>query len=180
MQLTDLVAQYRQGDRAAYDQLFSLVYDELHRLASAHFRSERKDHTLQPTALIHEVYLRMARGSAQPASDRQHFVAIAARVMRQILVDHARAHATEKRTAEPVMPFRDSSGGEGEVEYLLALNFALERLQEADERKARVVELYYFGGLTVEEIAETMESSVATVGRDLRFGRAWLRREMKP
>lgn len=156
-------------------QVVPLVYGELHRLASLHMRRERGGHTLQPTALVHEAYARLA-GSDLTLQDRKHFFAVASRAMRRILVDHARSRGSLKRGAGAARVPLDEAIDVPETspEEVLELNDALERLAAVDERKARVVELHYFGGLSYDEIAEVEEVSAATVDRDLRFAKAWL------
>jgi len=156
-------------------QVVPLVYGELHRLASLHMRRERGGHTLQPTALVHEAYARLA-GSDLTLQDRKHFFAVASRAMRRILVDHARSRGSLKRGAGAARVPLDEAIAVPETspEEVLELNDALERLAAVDERKARVVELHYFGGLSYDEIAEVEEVSAATVDRDLRFAKAWL------
>ena len=179
MQITALLAGARRGDREALETLVPLVNAELKRLARNQLRGERSGHTLQPTDLIHEAYIRLLRGSQPEWESRTHFYSIAARLMRQILTDHARARASQKRgweanvtldTAGKLAP-RNSSA-------LIALDDALEALVRVDPRKSRAIELRYFGGLAIEEIAAVLEISVATVRRDLRMGEAWLRREI--
>jgi RNA polymerase sigma factor (TIGR02999 family) len=163
----------------ALEALTPLVYDDLRRLAAHHLRSERGSHTLQATALVHEVFLRLV-GTDVPWQDRAHFLGVAARAMRRILVDHARGQARLKRgkglrrvsLEETVVV---SPGPRPEI---LALDEALERLAVLDERKARAVELVYFGGLTQREVGEALGASLATVERELRQARAWLSREL--
>jgi RNA polymerase sigma factor (TIGR02999 family) len=178
-EIVRLLGDWRGGNRDAYDQLFPLVYAELHRLARGKLRREGQAHSLQPTLLVHEVYLRMADAGVA-LQDRSHFLRIAARVMRQILVDVARQRQAQKRgggevrvelTEDLATPSRDPVD-------VLTLNTALERLQASDQRQADVVELSYFGGLTQPEIGELLGISPATVDRDLRHARAWLRREL--
>ncbi len=158
-----------------------LVYRELRRLAGSYLRNQAPGHTFQPTALVHEAYLRLVDGSASDWQDRAHFFNVAATIMRQILVDHARSKVAAKR-----------GGGRAKVEFqetlnysdekaadLVALDDALKGLAAVDERKARTIELRYFGGLSTEETAETLGISVATVGRETRYAEAWLRRELQ-
>ncbi len=161
-------------------QVVPLVYGELHRLASLHMRRERGGHTLQPTALVHEAYARLA-GSDLTLQDRRHFFAVASRAMRRILVDHARSRGSLKRGAGASHVTLDEAMAAPETspEEVLELNDALERLAGNDERKARVVELHYFGGLSYDEIAEVEEISAATVDRDLRFAKAWLQAALR-
>ena len=153
-----LLRAWRQGERAALDEMVPLIHDELRRLAMFHLRAERKDHTLRPTELISEAYLRLAGGVAIEIHDRVHFFAIASRIMRQILVDHARRRSRGKRGAG-VRPdeFDESRIATDRPWELVALDAALDELAEFDERKARVIELHYFGGLTQAEIAAVCE-----------------------
>ena len=160
----------------APDDLLPLVYEELRRLAASYLRRERPGHTLQPTALVHEAYMRLIEQRQLNWSNRAHFMALAAVMMRRILVNHARDRIARKRGggAEHV-PLTLAGEGIGAAEVsLLDLHEALERLSEADPRKGRIVELKFFGGLTTEEIAETLGISAATVERDWKFARAWL------
>jgi RNA polymerase sigma-70 factor (ECF subfamily) len=155
-------------------QVVPLVYGELHRLASLHMRREQGGHTLQPTALVHEAYARLA-ASDLTLQDRKHFFAVASRAMRRILVDHARSRGSLKRGANAArVPLDEGIADPGPREEVLELDDALSRLAAVDERKARVVELHYFGGLSYDEIAEVEGVSAATVDRDLRFAKAWL------
>ena len=161
-------------------RLIPLVYQELHRIAEAYLRSQRPGHTLQPTALLHEAYIKLAGADGQDWNGRTHFFATAAAIMRNILVDHARSRQAEKRGggAAPVPLDLVVDRAEEKPADLVALDDALRALASHDERKARVLELRYFGGLSVEETAETMGLSVATVGREARIAAAWLRREL--
>jgi RNA polymerase sigma factor (TIGR02999 family) len=178
--LTGLLRAWRNGDRAALDEIAPLIYDELRRLAAFHLRVERPGHTLSPTALISEAYLRLAGGAPLEVEDRAHFFAIASRNMRQILVDHARRRGAEKRGAGVVPDVLDETRISIErPTELVALDIALDELARFDERKARVTELHYFGGLTHDEIAAVCDIHVNTVARDLRFSEAWLRSKMR-
>jgi RNA polymerase sigma factor (TIGR02999 family) len=178
--VTRLLSEWSGGNEAALDELTSLVYRDLHQRARNYLRHERPDHTLQPTALIHEAYLRMAGDSPPEWKDRAHFFAVASRVMRQILVDHARRHSAQKRGSgvsdvsleEALVPARSDN------DDLMALDQALAKLAAFDERKCRVVEMRYFGGCTVEETADALGVSGITVIREMRVAEAWLRREM--
>jgi RNA polymerase sigma factor (TIGR02999 family) len=164
----------------ATDQVFSLVYDELRRLAERILRSERPGHTLQPTALVNEAYLKLVEHSTVEWKDRAHFLGIAARAMRQILVDHARRRSAAKRGGGWQQVTLDDAvavGGQAEVE-LLALDDALEKLAANDQRVARVAELRLFGGLTVKETAHVLEVSPRTVDDDWAVARMWLSREI--
>lgn len=180
-EVSRLLLAWRSGEREALERLLPLVYDELHALARRQLRGERPDHTLQPTALLHEAYLRLV-GSDVAWEGRVHFLAVAAQVMRHILVDHARARARAKRGggAERVTLDEALSSVADRPDDLLALDEALERLGAFDERKARVVELHYFGGLTYDEVAGALDVSPATVDRELRLAKAWLYRELRP
>ena len=175
--VTRLLRQWGAGDAAALDRLTPILVHELRRLAAAYMRRERPGHTLQPTALVNEAYLRLL-GDAHPAwSDRAHFFAIAARHMRHILVEHARRRQAQKRGAGA----RAETLVEGLVSdekptELIALDDALSALATVDGRKARIVEIHYFGGLTQEEIAAALDVHPNTVARELRLARAWLQR----
>ena len=175
--VTALLDRWGDGDTGAFAELIPLVYADLHRLANRSMRAERGDHTLQPTALIHEAFLRLAKGKPPDLEDRRHFYGLAARLMRQILVDHARrVKAGRRGGGGPKVPLEESTPGLSvapEVE-LLAFDKALSALSEADPRKARVIELRFFGGLEVREVAELMEISISTVVTDTRVARAWL------
>jgi RNA polymerase sigma factor (TIGR02999 family) len=175
-----LLRAWREGERAALDELVPLIHDELRRLAAFHLRGERKDHTLRPTELVSEADLKLAGGVASEFHDRVHFFAIASRLMRQILVDHARKRARGKR-GQGVRPeeFVETLVVTDRPWELVVLDAALEKLATFDERKARVIELHYFGGLTHDEIATVCEVHANTVARDLRLGEAWLRRELR-
>ena len=174
--LTNLLRAWRQGDRAAFDQIAPVIYDELRRLAAFHLRGERPGHTFGPTELISEAYLRLAGSAQLEFADRAHFFAIASRSMRQILVDHARRRGAVKRGAgEAPAEFDETRVSTDRPAQLVALDEALDELAKLDDRKARITELHYFGGLTQEEIAEVCEVHVNTVARDLRLAAAWLR-----
>jgi RNA polymerase sigma-70 factor (ECF subfamily) len=179
-QVTLLLKAMKNGDESAAGQLFPLVYNELHRLAKSYMRRERPDHTLQPTALINEAYLRLARDSVDWQS-RQHFIGVAANVMRRLLVDHARAHNAEARAGglqrvELEEGLLVSSERSSEV---LALHDALTHLEAVDPRQAKVVELRYFGGLSVEEIGALLEISPRSVKRHWALARIWLLKQMQ-
>jgi len=178
--VTLLLHDFAQGDKAAFDRLVPLVYEELRRIAGGHLHRERQGHTLQPTALVHEVYVRMV-GQEQPDyRDRAHFLSIAAQVMRRILIDHARIKNAAKRGSGqgslPIDEARDAF--ERRPEALIALDDALTALQDADPRKARLIEMRYFGGLTIEECALALSMSVSEVRREVRVAQAWLQREL--
>ncbi len=179
--VTQLLARAAGGDDGAISSLFDLLYRELRRLAVSAMRSERDEHTLQPTALVHEVFLRLADDAAS-IENRRHFFSIAATAMRRILVEHARArHAGKRGGHAPRVSLDDvavAAPSALDPVDLEALDAALTRLASFDGRQARVVELRYFAGLSVEETADVLESSPRTVKRDWHMARAWLRREM--
>ncbi len=174
--LTELL--HRVGDDpVAFEQLLPLVYHELRELAAARLRGERPDHTLQPTALVHEAYLKLAGGAAQPFADRGHFFRVAARAMRQVLVDHARARRAAKRDADASPAWVTLPDGRA-LDDLIAIDSALDKLAQQDARQARVIELRFFAGLGIEETATLLEVSPATVKRDWLVARAWLQQEI--
>lgn len=180
-QVTQMLNDWGRGDKAALDQLMPVVYQELRRLAGSYLRRERHDHTLQPTALINEAYLRLIGQETPEWQSRAHFFGVAARLMRQILVDHARARTAfrrggdqQKLSLEDVALFSDEQTVE-----LIQFDEALSRLAAFDERKCRVVEMRAFGGLSVEETAEALGISVPTVKREMRMAKAWLLRELE-
>jgi RNA polymerase sigma factor (TIGR02999 family) len=176
--ITLLLQEWRAGSQDALERLTPVVYQELQQLARRCMAGERKDHTLQPTALVHEAFLRLVDARV-PWRDRVHFFAVAARILRRILVDHARARGRAKRRGGQRVDLDDVVLVSPEPpRELLALDAALSDLAAHDPRKADVVELHFFGGLTHEEIAEAVAVSPATVDRDLRLAKAWLRREM--
>jgi len=179
-QITRLLRAWRRGDTAARDELMSLVYAELHRLARGYMRRERPGHTLQTTALINEAYLRLVNQNRMDWHSRAQFFGLAAQFMRRILVDHARARQSAKRLgAAAAVPLDEAAVCAPERgPALVALDDALERLAVIDARKATVVELRYFGGLTVEEAADFLDVSAITVMRDWSFAKAWLQREL--
>lgn len=179
-EITHLLDEWRSGDRVAFDRLMPLVYDELHKIATGLMHRERSSHTLQPTALLHELYFRLVQQREIGISDRIHFYTFSARLMRMILVDHARGRNAERRGGEAVrVPMSDELAWLGELDTsVLDLERALERLEQYDPTKARIVELRYFLSLNVQEIAETMESSKSTIDRELKFIRGWLYREL--
>ena len=173
----------RRGDKAeeVAAELLSLLYDELHRLASRSFRSERTEHTLQPTALVHEAYLRLVAQKHVVWENRNHFLGVAAQVMRRILVDHARGRRAAKRGGglHEVTLSRALIVSEERAPALVALDEALSRLASIDPQQARVVELRFFGGLTVEETAQALSISPATAKREWSMAKAWLAREIR-
>lgn len=157
-----------------------LVYGEMHRIARRHWRGQREGHTLQPTALIHEAFLKLVGSGDAGFASRNHFFAVASTAMRQILVNHAESSLARKRGGGVVMVSLDDHdvAVQQEAKDVLALNEALKALQKVDERKSRVVELRYFGGLSIEETAEALGLSAVTVTRDWQVARAWLAREL--
>lgn len=174
--VTQLLSDWKNGDGTAFDALFSLVYDELRALASSYMRRERPDHTLQTTALVNEAYIKLAGHRDSLFQNRVHFFAIAAKVMRQILIDHARTLNYEKRgggafkfSLDETAAWSSQRAGE-----LVALDDALKRLEAIDPRKSKVVELRFFGGLTIDETAEFLGVARNTVIRDWEMARAWL------
>lgn len=179
-ELIRLLDGWREGDATAYDRLIPMVYDELRRLARSQLRRERPGHSLQATQLVHEAYLRLADADVD-WRNRTHFLSVAARVMRRILVEHARGKRSQKRGGNGFHVTLTSAveATPADPVDVLALNAALERLSGFDARQAQVVELCYFGGLTYPEIGRMLGVSEATVDRDLRHARAWLRREMR-
>ena len=178
--VTGLIARMRSGDRSALDQLVPLVYNELHRLAAGYLRREIPGHTLQPTALVNEVYLRLVGAAQHDYQDRVHFYAVAARLMRQILVDHARSKNAAKRGGGAVIvPLETNLDFSPEkASIIVALDDALNTLALADEEKARMVELHYFAGMTAEEVAGFLSTSVHKVRHGLRIALALLHREV--
>ena len=180
--ITLLLHRWSNGDRAAFDELTEYVYADLHRRAAAYIRSERSTHTLAATGLVHEAFIRMVDRKAIDFADRNHFFAIAAQTMRRILVDHARARHREKRggAAEdlPLEAAVNAARPAFDVD-LVALNEALDELAVFDERQAKLVELKYFGGMTLEETADVLGVSRETVKRDWQFARAWLRQRIE-
>jgi RNA polymerase sigma factor (TIGR02999 family) len=177
--VTQLLMQWANGSEEALDDLTPLVYKELRKLAASHLRRERKSHTLQPTALVHEAYLRLVDQKNPNWQNRSHFFGVAARLMRQILVDHARTKQADKRAARTVSLEEALSFQPERSRDLVALDISLNALEKVDPRKCRAVELRYFGGLSMDEIAATLEVSAVTVRRDLRMAEAWLHRDMQ-
>jgi RNA polymerase sigma factor (TIGR02999 family) len=179
-QITQLLQGWRDGDQRALDALLPLVYKELRRLAHFHLRKERPDHTLQSAALVHEAYLRLVGGAPLLWEGRTHFFAIASQLMRQILVDYARRRGAGKRGGSVcVLSLEDASEkARGKEMDIVALDDALRALAEIDPRQSRIVEMRFFGGLTLEEISTALEIGPATVQRDWTAARAWLHREI--
>jgi len=178
-QVSGLLAAWRDGDQAALDRLLPLIRPELRRLARRHLAREAANHTMQASSLVQEAFLRLLPASAG-WRDRAHFFAVASRVMRHVLVDHARNKKRIKRGRGAAHVAIDEAVilSPDRVEEIVAIDLALERLSKADKRKARVFELRFFGGMTVEEAAEVLGVAPNTVSRDWNFARAWLRREL--
>ena len=179
-ELTNLLTAWSEGKDEALNELMPLVYQELKRMAKNYMNSQPSGHTLQTTALIHEAYLKLADQKEKKWQNRAHFFAVAAQAMRHILVDHARLHKTEKRGGETqIISLEDVAIiSNKRANEIVALDEALQNLFDLDERKGRVVELRYFGGLSVEETAEVLKISQETVMRDWRFAKTWLLREL--
>ena len=177
--VTQLLRAWKNGDRSALDQLVPLVYSELQKMAAAYLRREPDGQTLQPTALVHEAGLRLA-GDADPAfNSRAHFLGVAARLMRQILVDRARARHAMKRDGGARVDFDDQTAFTGErAAILVSLDHALLDLENQDPEKARILELKFFGGMTAEDSAEALGITVHKVNRQMRLAQAWLRRQL--
>jgi len=179
-EFTRVLAQWKEGHREVEPRLFSLIYEELHRLAARYLRGERADHTLQATALVHEAFIRLMGHTGVDWQDRTHFFAVAAQSMRHILVDYARAHQAQKRGGrdlritlqEPLLISAEQSG------MMMALDEALDRLGRLDPRQCKIVELRYFGGFTTAEIAQILAISPKTVEREWDMARAWLHAEI--
>jgi|SRR5687768_41873 len=180
--ITELLVDWGKGDQAALEKLMPLVYDELRRLASNYLRRERATHTLQPTALVNEAYLKLVDQRNAKWQNRAHFFGISAQLMRRILVDHARQHQAQKRGGSNQQRLSITSAErvakQPEVD-LLALNEALDELTRMDPQQAQIVELKFFGGLSIDETAEVLGISHATVERDWKMARAWLRRQLE-
>jgi RNA polymerase sigma factor (TIGR02999 family) len=179
--VTRLLAKWKDGDEAALQQLVPIVHAELRRLAQRQMARERPGHTLQPTALVNEAYLRLVNLKQMQWQDRAHFFAMGARLMRRILVDFARSRGYQKRGggAKQVSFTEALDVAEGQATDVVALNDALEALADVDERKSRVVELRFFGGLSVEETAEALNVSRETVKRDWKLAKMWLLRHLR-
>lgn len=178
-EITELLNDWSGGDELAMDRLMPLVYQELRTMARTYMRNQDSDHTLQPTALIHEVYVKLAGQGEQNWQNRAHFFGVAAKAMRHILIDHVRNRAAKKRNAGQRVEIDNVTIVSTErAAGLIELDDALTRLSELDERKGRVVELKYFGGLNNEEMAEVLNVTSKTVIRDWQFARAWLVREL--
>jgi RNA polymerase sigma-70 factor (ECF subfamily) len=181
--VTQLLRRLREGENAARDELMPLVYVELRRIARSFMRRQRADHTLQPTALVNEAFIKLFEDAQPDVADRAHFLALMARVMRQVLVDHARAQGAAKRGGREARVPWDTNiavhADEGDEQLkLLDLHRALEALEREDPALAQVVEMHYFGGMTADEAAVAVNRSVHVVRHELRVARAWLRREL--
>jgi RNA polymerase sigma factor (TIGR02999 family) len=181
-EVTRLLERWREGDPDVLENMIPLVYGQLHRIAEGYMRREREDHTLQPTALVNEVYMRLLSQRKVTWHDRGHFYTFAARIMRNILKDHARAHLAERRGGPGAirLPLSDELAWVGTSSAeILDLNRALDRLEKLDPRKAHLIELRFFLALTLEETAEVLSISLSTAERDLKFSRSWLYQELK-
>jgi RNA polymerase sigma factor (TIGR02999 family) len=179
-EVTVLLKAMTSGDENAPEKLLPIIYNDLRRLAGAYLSNERKDHTLQPTALVHEAYIRLVDWENVSWQNRAHFFAVAAQVMRRILVDHARGKKAEKRGGfEQLLSLDEAVGFQEKKDVdLVALDDALNELEKSDPRQAKIVELRFFGGLTIEETAEALRISPATVKNEWAFAKAWLRVEL--
>ena len=174
-----LLGKWRAGDQEALQALIPLVYEELRRIAQYHLRQERPDHTLQSTALVHEAYLRLVRQGPTEVENRSHFLAVASQLMRQILVDHARAHRAAKRGGGLKLELQEAMAEQKPQNVdLIALDHALNELARLDPQQCRIVEMRFFGGLSIEDTAEVMGISRTTIKREWATARSWLRREM--
>ena len=181
--VTVLLQQWRAGEPSALEDLIPLVYSQLHSIAKGYMQRERYDHTLQPTALVNEVYIRLLNQRKVTWFDRVHFFVFAAKMMRNILKDHARAHVAERRGGIGMLkvPLSEELAWVGtSPDQMLDLNSALDKLEAFDERKAHLVQLRFFLALTMDEAADVLGVSVATAERDLKFSRSWLHRELNP
>jgi RNA polymerase sigma factor (TIGR02999 family) len=172
-----LFERLRTGDDSVLGELTPTLYRELHRIASHHMRGERPDHTLQPTALVHEAYLKLFDGAGRPIADKVHFLSLASRVMRQVLVDYARSRSSQKRSRPPNLEVKTDE--RMELLGLIELDDAIKELAAENESLARLIEMRYFGGMTAEETAEVLKESVHVVRHDLRYAHAWLRRRLQ-
>jgi RNA polymerase sigma-70 factor (ECF subfamily) len=179
-EVTALLAAWSKGDQSALNKIMPLVYAELHRIARRAWNQRQQNNTLQPTALINEAYLKLANANNASFQDRCHFFAVASTAMRQVLVNHAKSRLSEKRGGGRVNISLDEiePAVHQEASEILALHEALDALQAVDPRKSRIVEMRYFGGLSIDETAEALGVSIATVNRDWRLARSWLIREM--
>lgn len=177
-----MLERLRAGDESALQELVASLYNELHRIAARQLRGERPSHTLQPTALVHEAYLKLVGDKQRGFADRVHFLAVASRVMRQVLVDYARARATKKRDGDATILLKTGADEREKAAMdpieLLDLDNALDALAQQDQSLAQLIEMRYFGGMTAEETAEALDQSVHVVRHDLRLAQAWLRRKL--
>ena len=179
MQITDLLQRVHTGDQQALNALIPLVYDELKKLAAWHLQKEGKPHALETTALVHEAFVRLARGQHPLYESRSHFYGIASRVMRQVLVDMARARSRQKRSAMDEVPFAELPElGRKPDEFILLMNEALDRLARTDPLKVQLLEMRFFGGMTAEETSAALSIPVDEVRRQIRLAQAWLHRAM--
>ena len=180
-EVTELLMSWSKGDRAALDRLTPILYNELRRLAAAYLRRGFGSETIQPTALVHEAYLKLADQESLEFQNRAQFFGLAAQVMRTILVDHARSKSAAKRGGggAPITLRDDLVAAPESANEILMLHDALGALALQDERKAKIVEMRYFGGMTAQEIGDLMDISVATIGREIRVAHAWLLRHMQ-
>jgi RNA polymerase sigma factor (TIGR02999 family) len=177
--ISALLTKWRAGDQRALQALIPLVYQELHRIAQYHLKQERPEHTLQSTALVHEAYLRLAKQAPAEVENRAHFMAVASRLMRQILVDHARGHRAAKRGGGLKLELQDAMTRQKAPDIdLISLDHALNELARLDPQQSSIVEMRFFGGLSIEDTAEVMGVSPTTVKREWATARAWLRREL--
>ena len=179
-EVTKLLIEWNAGNKAAMDLLVPLVYEEMRRLAQNYLRDERSAATLQPTALVHEAYVRLVAQELPDWESRSHFFDVAAHLMRQVLVDHARKHRSGKRGGgAPKAPFEEAlSFAPERSSEVIALDDAMNALAAVDPRKCQIIELRFFGGFSVEETAQALDLSVATIGREQRLAEAWLHREL--
>jgi RNA polymerase sigma-70 factor (ECF subfamily) len=179
--LDALLKKWRDGDREAGEEVIALVYRDLRALAAHFLNNERPDHTLQPTALVNEAYLRLASSKPVEWQNRAHFIAVAARQMRRILIDHARGHNAQKRNNSliAISMSDEHAAAPTHIESVLAMNSVLDELESHDPRVAQIVELRVFGGLTEKEIGTILDTSLSTVKRDWTFARAWLIRKFR-
>lgn len=177
--VTELLEQMNMADGDAPDKLLPLVYDDLRRLARAYFTNERDDHTLQATALVHEAYIRLVNWESVSWQSRAHFFAVAAEIMRKILIDHARRRNAQKRDGGHKILLNDAVGFSSEKGLdLIKLDEALQALEKLDKRQARIVELRFFGGLSIPETAYILKTSETTIKREWTFAKAWFQREL--
>ena len=177
--VTQLLGEWAKGDQQALEQLMPLVYGELRQIAASYLRRERQGHTLQPTAVVHEAYIRLVHQKNPDWENRKQFFGVAARLMRQILVDHARKRHAGKRAGQRVSLEDALNFQRGRGEALVALDSGLNALEKLDPRKCKAIELRYFGGLSMDEIALALDVSPVTVRRYLRMAKAWLHHEMQ-